>query len=607
MAKDPKHILKEVFGFDSFRRGQGDIIEQILNGQDVLGIMPTGAGKSLCYQIPALAIGGVSVVISPLISLMKDQVDALQQNGVRAAALNSSLEWDEIRDIFSAVRAGEISLLYVAPERLESESFNQFLQSIAVRLFIVDEAHCVSQWGHDFRPSYLKIADTIKGFATRPVVAAFTATATPEVRDDIADKLGLRNPYLLTTGFDRENLFFQVEHSHDKMAFVLDYVKKTSGSSGIIYCATRRNVEEVCEKLKNSGLSAVRYHAGLSERERRLNQEAFIYDRANIMVATNAFGMGIDKSNVRYVLHYNMPANIDAYYQEAGRAGRDGTSADCVLLFAARDVNTARFFIEQCEEADSKRAGYRKLQAMVDLCNTGACLRAHILNYFAEKNVAPRCNTCGNCVSIVERIDITVAAQKILSCVYRMAEAANQRQFGSVMLIDVLRGSEKKQIRDLQFETLSTWGIMKEYSKESIKEIIHFLVADGYLQFSDAEYPTLSFAPKALPFLRGKEKLLMRKYEPKTERKAPLPTTSKAHTEIANAELFELLRALRREFAEEQNVPPYVVFADSVLNAMCMRLPRNEGEFLAVPGVGEVKLERYGKRFLEIINEWRRR
>ena len=391
------------------------------------------------------------------------------------------------------------------------------------------------------------------------------------------------------------------------MAFVLDYVKKASGSSGIIYCATRRNVEEVCEKLKNSGLSAVRYHAGLSERERRMNQEAFIYDRANIMVATNAFGMGIDKSNVRYVLHYNMPANIDAYYQEAGRAGRDGTSADCVLLFAARDVNTARFFIEQCEEADSKRAGYRKLQAMVDLCNTGACLRAHILNYFAEKNVAPRCNTCGNCVSIVERIDITIAAQKILSCVYRMAEAANQRQFGSVMLIDVLRGSEKKQIRDLQFETLSTWGIMKEYSKESIKEIIHFLVADGYLQFSDAEYPTLSFAPKALPFLRGKEKLLMRKYEPKTERKAPLPTTSKAHTEIANAELFELLRALRREFAEEQNVPPYVVFADSVLNAMCMRLPRNEGEFLAVPGVGEVKLERYGKRFLEIINEWRRR
>ena len=607
MAKDPKHILKEVFGFDSFRRGQGDIIEQILNGQDVLGIMPTGAGKSLCYQIPALAIGGVSVVISPLISLMKDQVDALQQNGVRAAALNSSLEWDEIRDIFSAVRTGGISLLYVAPERLESESFNQFLQSIAVRLFIVDEAHCVSQWGHDFRPSYLKIADTIKGFATRPVVAAFTATATPEVRDDIADKLGLRNPYLLTTGFDRENLFFQVEHSLDKMAFVLDYVKKTSGSSGIIYCATRRNVEEVCEKLKNSGLSAVRYHAGLSERERRMNQEAFIYDRANIMVATNAFGMGIDKSNVRYVLHYNMPANIDAYYQEAGRAGRDGSSADCVLLFAARDVNTARFFIEQCEEADSKRAGYRKLQAMVDLCNTGACLRAHILNYFAEKNVAPRCNTCGNCVSIVERIDITVAAQKILSCVYRMAEAANQRQFGSVMLIDVLRGSEKKQIRDLQFDTLSTWGIMKEYSKESIKEIIHFLVADGYLQFSDAEYPTLSFAPKALPFLRGKEKLLMRKYEPKTERKAPLPTTPKAHTEIANAELFELLRALRREFAEEQNVPPYVVFADSVLNAMCMRLPRNEGEFLAVPGVGEVKLERYGKRFLEIINEWRRR
>ena len=602
------HILKEVFGFDSFRKGQGDIIQQILNGQDVLGIMPTGAGKSLCYQIPALAIGGVTVVISPLISLMKDQVDALQQNGVRAVALNSSLDWDEIRDIFSAVRAGKISLLYVAPERLENESFNHFLLTTDVRLFVVDEAHCVSQWGHDFRPSYLKIANTINGFAARPVVAAFTATATPEVRDDIADKLELRTPYLLTTGFDRENLFFQVEHPHDKMAFILDYVKKTSGLSGIVYCATRRNVEDVCENLKNSGLSAVRYHAGLSERERRMNQEAFIYDRANIMVATNAFGMGIDKSNVRYVLHFNMPANIDAYYQEAGRAGRDGSSADCVLLFAARDVNTARFFIEQCEEADSKRAGYRKLQSMVDLCNTGECLRAHILNYFGEKEVAPRCNTCGNCVSIVERIDITLAAQKILSCIYRMAEQANQRQFGSVMLIDVLRGSEKKQIQELKFETLSTWGIMKEYRKEDIKEIIHFLVADGYLQFSDAEYPTLSFAAKALPFLRGKEKLLMRKYEPKTEQKTAVKQTApKAHTEIANAELFELLRALRREFAAEQNVPPYVVFADSVLNAMCMRLPRNEGEFLAVPGVGEVKLERYGKRFLEVINEWRRR
>lgn len=607
MAKDPKHILKEVFGFSSFRKGQGDIIRHILSGRDVLGIMPTGAGKSLCYQIPALAIGGVSVVISPLISLMKDQVDALRQNGVGAAALNSSLEWDEIRDIFSAVRAGEISLLYVAPERLESEPFNVFLQSIAVRLFIIDEAHCVSQWGHDFRPSYLKIADTIKGFAARPVVAAFTATATPEVRDDIADKLELRNPYLLTTGFDRENLFFQVEHPHDKMAFILDYVKKTSGSSGIIYCATRRNVEEVCEKLKNSGLSAVRYHAGLSERERRMNQEAFIYDRANIMVATNAFGMGIDKSNVRYVLHYNMPANIDAYYQEAGRAGRDGSSADCVLLFAARDVNTARFFIEQCEEEDSKKAGYRKLQAMVDLCHTGGCLRAHILHYFGENDTPPRCGTCGNCVSVVERIDITVAAQKVLSCVYRMAEAANQRQFGSAMLIDVLRGSERKQIKELGFESLSTWGIMKEYSKESIKEIILFLVADGYLQFSDAAFPTLSFAPKALPFLRGKEKLLMRKYEPKAERKTQQPPTPKTHTDIANAELFELLRSLRRDFAAEQNVPPYVVFADSVLNAMCMRLPRNEGEFLAVPGVGEVKLERYGKRFLEVINEWRRR
>jgi ATP-dependent DNA helicase RecQ len=435
-------------------------------------------------------------------------------------------------------------------------------------------------------------------------VAAFTATATPEVRDDIVEKLKLQDPFVLTTGFDRENLFFRVDCPRDKSAFLLDYVKKFSGASGIVYCSTRRAVEEVCDFLKRRGVPSVRYHAGLDDRERRGNQEAFIYDRSPVMVATNAFGMGIDKSNVRYVVHYNMPGSIDSYYQEAGRAGRDGSSAECVLLFAPKDIVTARFLIGQSDNAVSKQAGFRKLQAMVDYCGTTRCLRAAILKYFGETEVEENCTSCGNCASDTERTDVTTEAKKILSCVYRMKERTG-RHFGSDLLTDVLRGSRKERIKELGLDTISTWGLMKEYRKDELKEMTDFLTADGYLTVADGEYPLLEFTPKTLPFLRSEEKLFMRKRVPRSGEEVAELSRGSALGMAVNEELFERLRALRRELSDAQNVPPYVVFTDAVLHGMCATLPKTGAELLAIPGVGRVKLEKYGQRFLQAIRGWR--
>ena len=596
-------VLKNTFGYSSFRRGQREIIEHIVAGRDVLGIMPTGAGKSLCYQIPAIMMNGLSVVLSPLISLMKDQVDALRQNGVRAAALNSATDWEDVVAIFSAVRRGKISLLYIAPERLDNETFRGFFRELDVKLVVIDEAHCVSQWGHDFRPAYLNIAPQIAQLPNRPTVAAFTATATPEVREDIARQLGLISPFTLTTGFDRENLFFQVEHPVDKDAFLLDYVKKIPDVPGIVYCSTRRAVEEVCDRLKSNGVRAVRYHAGLDDFERFENQEAFIYDRATVMVATNAFGMGIDKSNVRFVVHYNMPSSIDSYYQEAGRAGRDGSSADCILLFGSKDIVTARYLISTGEDEATKQAGYRKLQTMIDYCNTSACLRRFILNYFGESDAPESCEACGNCAAIGERVDITTPAKKILSCVYRMAERTGGRNFGATMLADVLRGSRKEQVRSLGFEEISTWGLMKDYSAPAVRDMISFLVADGYLQAQGGEYPTLAFTEKTFPFLKSDTHVLMRKHEPKPERK--LRTARRSRADVENEVLFEILRSLRRELANAENVPPYVVFSDSTLAAMCAELPTTDDDLLEIPGVGQVKLEKYGDAFIDAIRAWK--
>ena len=598
-------VLKKVFGYGSFRKGQQEIIEAVTSGRDALGIMPTGAGKSLCYQIPAILSGGTAIIISPLISLMKDQVDALVQNGVSAASINSAVDWETASDIFREVRHGRVSLLYVAPERLEGGGFAEFLRSIDIGLVVVDEAHCVSQWGHDFRPSYLNIAPVIASLPKRPTVAAFTATATPEVRDDIISQLALREPFTLTTGFDRENLFFHVEHPADKNAALIQYVRQFPDVSGIVYASTRKNVESICERLRGHGINAVRYHAGLSDEERRRNQESFIYDRASIMVATNAFGMGIDKSNVRYVIHYNMPSNLDAYYQEAGRAGRDGLPADCILFYGSRDIMTARFFIAQSPE-ETRPAAYRKLQAMVDYCHTNNCLRGYILSYFGESGVPEKCSACGNCTNEIERVDITVEAQKILSCVYRMAQASGGGKYGSVMLVNVLRGSKREEVRRLGFDKISTWGLLKEHSAQNVHEMINFLISENYLQMENSDYPVLSFTERTMPFLRSATPLIMRRTEERAQKAERLKKRAKS-VEIVRSELFEELRALRRAIATEEGVPPYVVFTDKTLSAICDMLPTDEEEFLEVPGVGAAKLERYGEAFIDAVNDWKSR
>ncbi|MDR3354713.1 MAG: DNA helicase RecQ [Synergistaceae bacterium] len=596
----PSDVLKNVFGFDSFKRGQEEIIRHILDGRDVLGIMPTGGGKSLCYQIPALLRDDITVVLSPLISLMKDQVDALRQNGVNAASINSVMSWEEVQDVLRRVRTGSIRILYVSPERLEVDGFKDFLMSIDIGMVVVDEAHCVSQWGHDFRPAYLNIAPAVSKLRNRPIFAAFTATATPEVRDDIIDQLSLRSPFTKTTGFDRENLFFQVEHPIDKMRFLLDYIKKFPDVSGIVYCSTRKSVEVVRENLVSAGIKAVRYHAGLSDEERLKNQEDFIYDRAAVMVATNAFGMGIDKSNVRYVLHNNMPQNIDSYYQEAGRAGRDGLPADCILLFGQGDVSTARFLISKGEDELMKKTGYKKLNKMVDYCNTGGCLRSFILNYFGERDAARTCGACGNCASDSDLSDVTIEAMKILSCVFRMAERTGGKRFGVSMLADVLRGSKAEHVRTFGFDGISTWGIMKEYSTRTIREITNFLVAGNYLKADEGEFPTISFTGRSFPFLKGGEKLLMRR----REESAGWKRWIKNRTGEYDNELFEALRALRRQIAAEEGVPPYVIFSDKTIAHMCRSLPSDEAEFINVPGVGETKLRKYGGAFLAALNDW---
>ncbi len=598
-------VLKNTFGYSSFRAGQEEVINGILSGRDVLAVMPTGAGKSLCYQIPAILGSGVTVVISPLISLMKDQVDSLTQNGVSAASINSSMDWEDVSDIFRAVRRNELSLLYIAPERLEGEGFLEFLRSINISFIVVDEAHCVSHWGHDFRPSYLNIASVVSSFENRPPVAAFTATATPEVRSDIAAQLGLKDHISVGTGFDRSNLFFQVEHPADKKRSLLELIKNYPEMSGIVYCSTRRNVDDVCEKLRAEGVNALRYHAGLGDFERCENQDAFIYDKANVIVATNAFGMGIDKSNVRFVIHYNMPSSLDSYYQEAGRAGRDGLASDCILLFSSADIVTARFLISQSNDEDVIRSGLRKLQAMIDYCHTESCLRAYILSYFGDSGKfgeSGNCGSCGSCASVAERTDITIEAKKILSCVFRMAERTGGRRFGSVMLIDVLRGSQKERIKSLELDRISTWGLMKnDYSADNIRNIINYLVASGYLQTDEGEFPTLSFTEKTLPFLKSSDKLMMRRYEKKPDK---LKAVRKG-VSIINGDLFDLLRKLRKKLASDERVPPYVVFSDNTLLAMCEILPSDDDEFMGVPGVGSVKLRKYGAQFLEVINEWR--
>lgn len=585
-------ILNQYFGYDDFRTGQYEIIENILNKTDVLAIMPTGAGKSICYQIPSIIFDGVTIVISPLISLMKDQVDTLSDTGIKAAFINSSLSLSEFRSVVANAKTGMYKLIYVAPERLETNSFLELLQSIKVSMVAVDEAHCVSQWGHDFRPSYTKIAKMVDILPQRPVIAAFTATATPQVKDDIINLLELDQPFTLTTGFDRKNLYFEVAKPKDKFSYLLEYLNSNKNKSGIIYASTRKTVESVCERLNKKGYLAARYHAGLSEKERIKNQEDFLYDRVQIMVATNAFGMGIDKSNISFVIHYNMPKNMESYYQEAGRAGRDGENAECILLYSSSDIVTNRLLIEKGNENSDKTGDYQKLNEIVDYCNTDKCLRAYILEYFGEKVTQGQCNNCGNCNNDIERTDITLEAQKIMSCIKRVGE-----RFGSAVVTDVLWGANTAKIKTMGFDKLTTYGIMREYPKSTIKELISFLIAESYIALYGDQYPVLKLNSMAYEVLQGNKiittKRVITKQKTRVEEDISIDTS-----------LFEILKAIRKQLADEQNVPPFVVFSDATLKDMCKKYPTNEEEMLKVSGVGAYKLEKYGEMFIPAIKSY---
>ena len=601
---DKSEVLKRYFGHSAFRKGQAEVIDSILSGRDVLGVMPTGAGKSMCFQIPALMLEGMSVVVSPLISLMKDQVESLRQSGVSAAYINSSLTEYEAEEVFSDIYAGRCKILYAAPERLLTESFLNICRNVQIPLVAVDEAHCVSHWGQDFRPSYLKIAEFVGTLERRPILAAFTATATDIVKRDIVNILGLRDPYSVTTGFDRPNLFFEVRKPRDKDAELLDIVRKSGGGSTIIYCSTRKNTEAVAQFLTMNGCPTAAYHAGLSDNRRQLAQNDFIYDRVNVIAATNAFGMGIDKSDVSLVVHYNMPKDVESYYQEAGRAGRDGSPARCVLLFNYGDVELAKYMIDiSHEEADLsvreqkelKDRDLRRLRKMVDYCDSTRCLRGYILNYFGEKP-QKSCDNCSNCTKDFRTADVTVEAQKILSCIFRLKQRGESA--GKTVICRILSGSRDKRVLENGYDTLSTYGIMSDVPRKRLGEIFDYLEAEDYIE-ACGEYSVYVLLPKADEFIKSKNRLVMRVSE-SSEQAIP----AKKPVFDDSSELLEKLRKVRRNLAAVLGVPPYVIFSDATLRDMTAKLPRTHDEFLDVSGVGTMKAEKYGKTFLGAIKEY---
>lgn len=599
---DKLSVLKDYFGHDSFRDGQEQIVDALLDGRDALCIMPTGAGKSMCYQIPALLFDGVTIVVSPLISLMKDQVGSLVQSGVPAAYINSSLSYPQFLRVLSNVEHGKYKIIYVAPERLLTDGFLDTCKKIKISMVAVDEAHCVSQWGQDFRPSYLKIISFVESLANRPIVGAFTATATNDVKEDIKKILRLENPFEITTGFDRPNLFFGVIKSSSKDEKLIDLIRERGDRSGIVYCATRKNVESVCELLCDNGFSAARYHAGLDEYERRKNQEDFVFDRKNIMVATNAFGMGIDKSNVTYVIHYNMPKNIESYYQEAGRAGRDGGEADCILLYSPKDVRLNRFMIENSEGNDEltieeneqiRERDFERLKYMTFYSTTNDCLRGFILRYFGGKKKA-YCGKCSNCLSVHKLVDVTIDAQKIMSCIARTGQ-----RYGKTVICDVLKGSKSEKILKAELNNQSTYGIMKEVTARHIFGTIDFLAEKEYIS-ADNETKALKLLPKSRDVLFGRERLVMKK----VENSEKVVKTHRPEVPV-NSELLDALKALRKGIASKKSVPAYVIFTDATLIDMCKKCPETPDEMLEVSGVGRTKLEKFGKQFLEEIAKFR--
>lgn len=619
----PLQILKTYFGYDSFREGQTEIIDTILSGRDALAIMPTGAGKSLCYQVPALLLPGITLVVSPLISLMQDQVKSLNEAGIHAAYINSSLTEGQINKALSFAARGVYKIIYVAPERLETASFLSFALHTPISMVTVDEAHCISQWGQDFRPSYLKIIDFVEQLPGNPIISAFTATATEVVKNDIARILKLKNPNIVVTGFDRENLYYQVEHltGKQKDIFIQNYIETHPNESGIIYCATRKNVDTLYEKLLKQGVSVTRYHAGMSNDIRKKSQDDFIYDRAQVVIATNAFGMGIDKSNVRFVIHYNMPQSMENYYQEAGRAGRDGEPAKCILLFSAQDVMISKLLLGSkdfegmdFQEIDQvKRQDSRRLQLMEGYCMTTSCLRNYILEYFGETTHQP-CDNCGNCHQEFEELDMTLDAKWVVGCITEM-----RGRYGQALVIGTLLGSKKARLKDIGATSYNCYGQLENRTEADLRLLISQMIRMGYITQTEGEYSVLK-AGNIADLQNKNTKIIIKKFKEKekisTTKKHKTPfkkdsfsastesssTDSTATNSSHNSALFEALRQLRLQIAKEESVPPYIVFTDRTLIDMCSKLPQNEDEMLNVSGVGQNKLKKYGQRFLQEIS-----
>lgn len=586
MLNKARQILQKFYGYEDFRPGQKKVVESLLNKNDTVAIMPTGAGKSICFQIPALLFEGVTLVISPLISLMKDQVDSLRQLGIAAVYINSSVSKAQLYKDLQDISAGFYKIIYIAPERLTSEYLPDSFKNLNISMVAVDEAHCLSQWGHDFRPSYRNILNFTNSLRIKPIISAFTATATPEVKTDIINLLGLKQPNVFVTGFDRPNLYFSVLRGEVKDKFVIDYVKKHQDEAGIIYVGTRKDVDALQVLLEIKGIKAGRYHAGMTDEERNQMQEDFLYDNLSVMVATNAFGMGIDKPNVRYVIHYNMPKNMEAYYQEAGRAGRDGLSGNCILLYSPQDTQLQKFLISKSTESEIRQQlEYKRLQSMVDYCHTPQCLRAFILHYFGEFDVEEHCDNCSNCKLEGELIDITIDAQKVLSCVYRMHE-----RFGVKMIAEVLKGSKSAKVKQFNFERLSTYGLMKERKLKDISDLILRLSAMRYLDITESQYPVVTLNELSWQVLRGQKKVWQK-----------MVIVKKAK---AKGELFEALRSLRKELATKEKLPPYMIFSDATLTQMATDKPTDLELMKNIRGVGEFKLQKYGEEFLTVIKSY---
>lgn len=605
--KTPKEALKAVFGYDSFRQGQESVINAVLDGRDILAVMPTGAGKSLCYQVPAMLLSGITLVISPLISLMQDQVKALNEAGVDAAFINSSLSEKEMHDTFKNASKGQYKIIYVAPERLMSEGFVRLAKGVEISMITVDEAHCISQWGQDFRPSYMDIAEFVNVLDKRPIISAFTATATQNVREDIICSLGLTNPYFLVTGFDRENLFFQVDKPQSKDRFILDYLNRHKGESGIIYCATRKNVDSLYTLLKKRNISVAKYHAGMSIEERKQMQDDFVFDYTSIVIATNAFGMGIDKSNVRFVIHYNMPSSMENYYQEAGRAGRDGLNSECILLFSPQDIIINRFLLEHKDFSDIdptdamtiRERDIKRLQIMEGYCYTTECLRNYILKYFGEDPKKP-CDDCGNCLRQFETLDMTDEAKKIINCIYE-----SRGRYGKNIIMDTVLGAKTARLEEIGASEYKSYGVLESSNKNLLRRLIEELLLEGYIQ--TGEYQVLKLGDisklklkdtKVLVKITDEDKATNRKLKPKKNIKGMDSLTS------SGFKLFDKLKELRLEIAREEKMPPYIVFNDKTLIDMCAKMPTTKSDMLNVSGVGENKYGKYGERFIAVIKEY---